>query len=287
MDVLVGGAAVLVKRALRWQIGKCAGALVKLRECGFRTALPSIHLANLRSLPNKTDELLLLTCTNKDFSNSAALCFTETSLSEAIPDNALHLPGYQLFRSDCITELTGKTRGGGLCFCINEGWCSDVTTLKKMCSPNLEALFINCKPFYSPREFSSFILVNVYVPGLSFFLLSTFIYFFTHKTTQHPKYNKTKQQTHTQHLKVQSKGRERGKDNKNTKVTPPYNHVYQTKNTGRRPGPTDSCRCTFTSHYLQEATDPICFSTHVWCKPVLDYCLLRSCKTSKQHSLLH
>ncbi len=33
-----------------------------------------------------------------------------------------------------------------------------------MCSPNLEVLFINCKPFYSPREFSSFILVNVYVP---------------------------------------------------------------------------------------------------------------------------
>ncbi len=26
---------------------------------------------------------------------------------------------------------------------------------------------------------------------------------------------------------------------------------------------------------------------HVWCKPVLDYCLLHSCKTSKQHSLLH
>ncbi len=33
-----------------------------------------------------------------------------------------------------------------------------------MCSPNLEALFINCKLFYSPREFSSFIPVNVYVP---------------------------------------------------------------------------------------------------------------------------
>ncbi len=40
----------------------------------------------------------------------------------------------------------------------------------------------------------------------AFFLLSTFFYFFTHNTTQHPKYNKTKQQTHTQHLKVQSKG---------------------------------------------------------------------------------
>ncbi len=66
------------------------------------------------------------------------------------------------------------------------------------------------------------------------FSLSTFFYFFfTHNTTQHPKYNKTKQQTHTQHLKVQSKGRERGKDNKNTNVTPLYNHVYQTKNTAK------------------------------------------------------
>ncbi len=60
-----------------------------------------------------------------------------------------------------------------------------------------------------------------------------FFIFFTHNTTQHPKYNKTKQQTHTQHLKVQSKGRERGKNTKNTKVTPPYNHVYQTKNTAK------------------------------------------------------
>ncbi len=65
------------------------------------------------------------------------------------------------------------------------------------------------------------------------FFINIFFFFFTHNTTQHPKYNKTKQQTHTQHLKVQSKGRERGKDNKNTKVTPLYNHVYQTKNTAK------------------------------------------------------
>ncbi|KAK3550909.1 hypothetical protein QTP70_008072 [Hemibagrus guttatus] len=29
-----------------------------------------------------------------------------------------------------------------------------------MCCPDLEAFFINCKPFYSPREFSSFILAK-------------------------------------------------------------------------------------------------------------------------------
>ncbi len=55
----------------------------------------------------------------------------------------------------------------------------------------------------------------------------------------------------------------------------------------RRLGPINSRCCTFTRHYLQEATDPICLSTHVWCKPVLYYGLLHSCKTSKQHSLLH
>ncbi len=33
-----------------------------------------------------------------------------------------------------------------------------------MCSLDLEMLFINCKPFYSPWEICSFILVSVYIP---------------------------------------------------------------------------------------------------------------------------
>ncbi len=33
-----------------------------------------------------------------------------------------------------------------------------------MCCPDLEKIFINCKPFYSPWEFCSFILVSVYIP---------------------------------------------------------------------------------------------------------------------------
>ncbi|KAL0153466.1 hypothetical protein M9458_051233, partial [Cirrhinus mrigala] len=121
-------------------------------ECSFKLrqrrfpALPSVHLANLSSLPSKTDELLLPTHTNKDFSNSAALCFTETWLNDTMPDGALHLPGYQLFRADRDAESTGKSRGGGTCFYINERWCTDVTVLKKMCCSDLEALFIDCKP---------------------------------------------------------------------------------------------------------------------------------------------
>ncbi|KAI2653902.1 putative RNA-directed DNA polymerase from transposon BS [Labeo rohita] len=164
LNIVVGGAAALIRRFRTRRRGKRAGALVKLRQRGFRMSLPGIHLANLRSLPNKTDELLLLSRTNKDFSHSAALCFTETWLNAAIPDSAIHLPGYQLFRGDRDTESTGKSRGRGTCFYINERWCTDVTVIKKMCCSDLEALFINCKSFYSPREFCSFILVSVYIP---------------------------------------------------------------------------------------------------------------------------
>ncbi|MCI4379844.1 hypothetical protein PGIGA_G00233050 [Pangasianodon gigas] len=112
LDILVGGAAILYKHSRRHKRGKRAGALVKFRQRSFRTPLPSIHLVNLRSLANKSDELQLLTRTNKDYLNSAALCFTETWLNGAIPDSALHLTGFQLFSADRVTESSGKTRGG-------------------------------------------------------------------------------------------------------------------------------------------------------------------------------
>ncbi len=163
LDIVVGGAAALIKCRTRRR-GKRASLLMKLRQRGFRMPLPSIHLANLRSLPNKTDKLLLLSRINKDFSNSAALCFMETWLNDAIPDSALHLPSFQLFRVDRDTESMGKSCGGRTCFYISERWCTDITVLKTMCCHDLEALFINCKPFYSLWEFHSFILVSVYIP---------------------------------------------------------------------------------------------------------------------------
>ncbi len=110
LNIVVSGAATLIKRRTHRR-GKRAGVLMKLRQRGFRRALPSIHLANLRSLPNKTVKLLLLSRTNKDFSHSAALCFTETWLNDAIPDSALHLPSFQLFRVDRDAESMGKSRG--------------------------------------------------------------------------------------------------------------------------------------------------------------------------------
>lgn len=80
------------------------------------------------------------------------LCSTETCLKKAILETALHLLGFQLFRADRDAESAGKSRGGGTCFYIRKRWWTDVTTLKKMSCPDLEALLINGKPFY----FSSF-----------------------------------------------------------------------------------------------------------------------------------
>ncbi len=90
MDIVVGGAVALVTRFRTRRRGKRAGALVKLCQRGFKTPLPSIHLANLRSLPNKTAKLLLLSRTNKDFFK---LCcsvfhgnqsFTETTFFQSV-----------------------------------------------------------------------------------------------------------------------------------------------------------------------------------------------------------
>ena len=144
--------------------GKRAAVLVKIRWRGFRLALPSIYSANARPLPNKMDELLLLNETRGDFSRSAALWFTETWLGEHILDNSPQLPGFQLFHADRVAGLSGKGRGGGIGLYINESWCTEVVMLGKSCSPHLEIFPIHRRPVYSPREFSPFILIGVYIP---------------------------------------------------------------------------------------------------------------------------
>ncbi|KAK0131206.1 putative RNA-directed DNA polymerase from transposon BS [Merluccius polli] len=164
LDILVKGAHSFAHPVKRRRRGRRASALVRLSQRGLRTPLPGIFLSNVRSLPNKLEELQLLLGNNRDFLSSAVLCFTETWLSGLIPDSALHLAGFQLCRADRDTELSGKTKGGGICFYINSGWCNNVTVIQQHCSPDLESFIINCKPFYSPREFASFILVGVYIP---------------------------------------------------------------------------------------------------------------------------
>lgn len=83
---------------------------VELRQQGLSTLLLSIHLANVHSMLNRMEELLLLNQKNSDFDRSAALCLTEISLSELIPDSTLWLPAFQLFGPDRSTDSLRKRR---------------------------------------------------------------------------------------------------------------------------------------------------------------------------------
>eukprot|EP00061_Rhincodon_typus_P013462 g39846.t1 len=58
---------------------------------------------------------------------------------------------------------TDKAKGGGVCFLNNTSRCSDVVTLARHRSPDLEYLTVKCYPYYLPREFTSAILTAVYI----------------------------------------------------------------------------------------------------------------------------
>lgn len=81
LNIVTGRAAALFRCFKEVQVEKKASKVVKLRQRSFIPVLPTIHLANLYSLLNKMDELLLLSRINKNFLNSAALYFMETWLS--------------------------------------------------------------------------------------------------------------------------------------------------------------------------------------------------------------
>lgn len=137
--------------------------LVRLRECASKILLPSVYLANMQSLPNKVDELLSRIQSQREARNCSAFCLTETWLDNNVPDAAIQPRGFSVFRSNRLKESTGKSKGGGVCFFINESWCTDTTVMEKICTANLECLVIKCRPFYLPREFSAVFLLAVYI----------------------------------------------------------------------------------------------------------------------------
>ncbi len=71
-----------------------------------------------------------------------------------------------MHRSDRTKELTGKSRGGGVCFYFNNSWCDErnIHSIKSFCSPDLEFHILLCRPFWLPREFTAIIITAVYIP---------------------------------------------------------------------------------------------------------------------------
>ncbi len=154
------------KSSRRRKRAKRAGVLVRLRRRAFRPPLPTILLANVQTLDNKLCELRARISYQRETRDCCVICLTETWMSAMVPDSAIELTGFSVHRSDRAKELTGKSRGGGVCFYINNSWCNErnIHSIKSFCSPDLEFHTLLCRPFWLPREFTAIIITAVYIP---------------------------------------------------------------------------------------------------------------------------
>ncbi|KAL0148751.1 hypothetical protein M9458_055929 [Cirrhinus mrigala] len=143
--------------------GKRGGIRARLRANPTRPALPTLILSNVRSLENKLDEIQLSRSTEHEARDCCVFVFTETWLNDKTPDSAIQLPGLTCCRADRDSSLSGKTRGGGLCVYINKEWCNSAAVVTKNCSSLVEFVFVKCRPFYLPREFTAIVIVAVYI----------------------------------------------------------------------------------------------------------------------------
>lgn len=137
--------------------------LWRTRRRQNRPTLPTILLANVQSLRNKLDDLRARIYFERDTRNCCVFAFTETWLDPSIPDCAVMLDNFTMYRQD-RTEDSGKSCGGGVFFSVNSSWATDVRILTALCTPALELLTVKVRPFYLPREFSAVILTVAYIP---------------------------------------------------------------------------------------------------------------------------
>ncbi len=131
----------------------------------FRPPLPTILLANIQSLDNKLCELRARISYQRETRDCCVICLTETWMSAMVPE-AIELTDFSVHCSDRTKELTGKSRGGDVCFYINNSWCDErnIHSIKSFCSPDLEFHTLLCRPFWLPMEFTVIIITAVYIP---------------------------------------------------------------------------------------------------------------------------
>ncbi len=155
------------RRERKQKRGKRGGIRARLAANPHKPAIPSIVLANVRSLDNKLDHIRLLRSTQRTVRDCCVFVFTETWLNYSVPDCAIQLEQLTCYRADRALVEGGKRRGGGLCVYINNVWCCDAVVVCKHCSPLVEFMIIKCRPFYLPREYTAILLVAVYIPPSS------------------------------------------------------------------------------------------------------------------------
>uniref|UniRef100_A0A8C6M681 Reverse transcriptase domain-containing protein n=1 Tax=Nothobranchius furzeri TaxID=105023 RepID=A0A8C6M681_NOTFU len=157
--------ANIPREVRRKRRGTRAGIGRRSKVRRYRPAIPSIIMGNVRSLPNKVDELAALTRHQRSYRECGLLCFTESWLTELTPDSHINMDGFHLIRADRTTE-SGKKRGGGLAVFVNDRWCNSghLSIKERLCCKDIELLAVSMRPYYLPREFTHVIVIAVYVP---------------------------------------------------------------------------------------------------------------------------
>ncbi len=136
------------RRKRRRKRGKRAGVLIRLRCRAFlRDVTLSQPFYWLRF--NKLCELQARISYQRETRDCCVICLTEAWMSAIIPDSAIKLTGFSVHRSDRTKELSGKIRGGGVFFYINNLWCDErnLQSFKSFCSPHLEFHILLFRPF--------------------------------------------------------------------------------------------------------------------------------------------
>ena len=126
--------------------------------------LPTILLSNVQSIRHKVDELEAWVKLRREIKETCPLAFSETWLSESDRDEDLIISGFSSpIRLDRSPEITNKSRGGGVCFYVNQRYCKTIMVREKICTPDIELLTISLRPFYLPREFQQLFFTLVYI----------------------------------------------------------------------------------------------------------------------------
>ncbi len=101
------------RRERKQKRGKRGGIRARLAANPHKPAIPSIVLANVRSLDNKLDHIRLLRSTQRTVRDCCVFVFTETWLNNSVPDCAIQLEQLTCYRADRALVEGGKRRGGG------------------------------------------------------------------------------------------------------------------------------------------------------------------------------
>ena len=92
------------------------------------------------------------------------MAFTDTWFDKNVGDSGTFIKGFGCpTRLDRDKQTTGKEKGGGVCYYVNELWCKTVSVCEQLCTTDIELLSLSLRPLYLPSEFPQLFVTAIYI----------------------------------------------------------------------------------------------------------------------------